>query len=629
MRRSVFRKPSLKASFKARTTGRAKRAVKRAIIPGYGKKGTGFIKNPKRSMYNAVYHRTSIDTLKPIKNKKRTTQGQGSQQSSSSCLWWIFWIVILILCLANIHITLGILLVCGVVWLLVKLFKKHDKITSSNTVNVDQNDVPNTSKLPTAKPVVHEGNLVAGNKSYNINPKILPLLYFTDGQLKNIDSEVGEPSAISINFPVAEGQFQKLNYYPSYSELTPEQRDGFLSWLSTDLSNIPDIGFAFLLLYCLERHILHDEYLEESLKIISKLQSQINNGSFDYYSSTSIGYIFFIHKRLDLLKYVDLNKCDIKLQILLSHRLSADQLIALASKVDFRNQHYIKEYPELFKKALVEDLKRNFGSEYFEYELSNIQKLKKEPYMFSNYSLRKGNNRPDLLMPDPLSDRKLCHDIYAELQKAHDQVKGFLEIKRAVESKKDKSKKKIAKPKRINSKTGYPMSTDKQIRNATEQLKLTRKFLKNNQISSYSSRSSQEKMEDLVWNNSAEKMDSADLEYKKGEWDKAEKLWLTCVAINYRAANRLRIMYQKEHRFNDAVQIIDFAVDSPVLRKINNDSYITDFKKKLETAEQKSMKHENEDQSKLSEEDLKKLNRDSDYWFKKIETADCKIKLNT
>ena len=538
-----------------------------------------------------------------------------------ACLWWIFWIVILILCLANIHITLGILLVCGVVWLLVKLFKKHDKITSSNTVNVDQNDVPNTSKLPTAKPVVHEGNLVAGNKSYNINPKILPLLYFTDGQLKNIDSEVGEPSAISINFPVAEGQFQKLNYYPSYSGLTSEQRNGFLTWLTTDLSNVPDIGFAFLLLYCLERHILHDEYLEESLKIISKLQSQINNGSFDYYSSTSIGYIFFIHKRLDLLKYVDLNKCDIKLQILLSHRLSADQLIALASKVDFRNQHYIKEYPELFKKALVENLKRNFGSEYFEYELSNIQKLKKEPYMFSNYSLRKGNNRPDLLMPDPLSDRKLCHDIYAELQKAHDQVKGFLEIKRAVESKKDKSKKKIAKPKRINSKTGYPMSTDKQIRNATEQLKLTRKFLKNNQISSYSSRSSQEKMEDLVWNNSAEKMDSADLEYKKGEWDKAEKLWLTCVAINYREANRLRIMYQKEHRFNDAVQIIDFAVDSPVLRKINNDSYITDFKKKLETAEQKSMKHENEDQSKLSEEDLKKLNRDSDYWFKKIETV--------
>ena len=67
------------------------------------------------------------------------------------------------------------------------------------------------------------------------------------------------------------------------------------------------------------------------------------------------------------------------------------------------------------------------------------------------------------------------------------------------------------------------MSTDKQIKNATEQLKLTRKFLKNNQTNPYKLRNSQEKIEDLVWNNSAEKMDNADLEYKKGEWDKAEK----------------------------------------------------------------------------------------------------------
>ena len=34
-----MRKPSLKKSISARTTGRAKRAVKRALIPGYGKRG--------------------------------------------------------------------------------------------------------------------------------------------------------------------------------------------------------------------------------------------------------------------------------------------------------------------------------------------------------------------------------------------------------------------------------------------------------------------------------------------------------------------------------------------------------------------------------------------------------------
>ena len=33
-----MRTPSIKKSIKARTTGKAKRAVKKALIPGYGKK---------------------------------------------------------------------------------------------------------------------------------------------------------------------------------------------------------------------------------------------------------------------------------------------------------------------------------------------------------------------------------------------------------------------------------------------------------------------------------------------------------------------------------------------------------------------------------------------------------------
>ena len=55
-----MRKPSFKKSFKARTTGRAKRAIKRALIPGYGKKGTGIFKNPKKAIYNKVYNKTTF-----------------------------------------------------------------------------------------------------------------------------------------------------------------------------------------------------------------------------------------------------------------------------------------------------------------------------------------------------------------------------------------------------------------------------------------------------------------------------------------------------------------------------------------------------------------------------------------
>ena len=54
-----LRTPSLKKSISARTTGQLKRAVKRAIIPGYGKKGIGLL-HPKRDMYNKVYNKTTF-----------------------------------------------------------------------------------------------------------------------------------------------------------------------------------------------------------------------------------------------------------------------------------------------------------------------------------------------------------------------------------------------------------------------------------------------------------------------------------------------------------------------------------------------------------------------------------------
>ncbi len=56
----LFRTPSFKRSFKARTTGRLKRSVKKAIIPGYGRSGIGYLKNPKRAIKNKIYHSTTI-----------------------------------------------------------------------------------------------------------------------------------------------------------------------------------------------------------------------------------------------------------------------------------------------------------------------------------------------------------------------------------------------------------------------------------------------------------------------------------------------------------------------------------------------------------------------------------------
>ena len=55
-----LRKPSWKKMLKARTTSKWKRQIKKAIIPGYGKKGIGLFRNPKKAIYNKVYRKTTF-----------------------------------------------------------------------------------------------------------------------------------------------------------------------------------------------------------------------------------------------------------------------------------------------------------------------------------------------------------------------------------------------------------------------------------------------------------------------------------------------------------------------------------------------------------------------------------------
>lgn len=77
-----LRTPSLKKSFKARTTGRAKRAIKRAVIPTYGKKGTGFIKNPKKAIYNKVYQKTTVDGLASVRKVSSNKNSSNTKANS-------------------------------------------------------------------------------------------------------------------------------------------------------------------------------------------------------------------------------------------------------------------------------------------------------------------------------------------------------------------------------------------------------------------------------------------------------------------------------------------------------------------------------------------------------------------
>ena len=65
-----MRKPSIKKSVKARTTGKLKRKVKGTINPFYGKKGMGWVRDPKRAVYNKVYRKTTFSIFDLFKKRK-------------------------------------------------------------------------------------------------------------------------------------------------------------------------------------------------------------------------------------------------------------------------------------------------------------------------------------------------------------------------------------------------------------------------------------------------------------------------------------------------------------------------------------------------------------------------------
>ena len=123
-----FRRPSIKRSIKARTTGKIKRSAKRAVNPLYGKKGMGYINDPKKAVYNKVYNKTTIgvgdvvdDNLTPKNTTKtqpsddypysaKTYQGTGVFLIVAACIF--AFLGLLALPAGLIFIGLGLLLFC-------------------------------------------------------------------------------------------------------------------------------------------------------------------------------------------------------------------------------------------------------------------------------------------------------------------------------------------------------------------------------------------------------------------------------------------------------------------------------------------------------------------------------------
>ena len=163
-----MRKPSLTRSLKARTTSKWKRQAKKAIIPGYGKKGMGWVKNPKKAMYNKVYHKTTFglsdlfkSSKKRAKNNKQPLQYDSSRQHTSNKNKrgsFIFLIVSLILLFIVPPLGVLLLLVNFFVFIIKYFSSKKRKVTSSN---------PSVDKI-----IFHEDFLLMGTNYHKEEAEI-------------------------------------------------------------------------------------------------------------------------------------------------------------------------------------------------------------------------------------------------------------------------------------------------------------------------------------------------------------------------------------------------------------------------------------------------------------------------
>ncbi|UYO64727.1 hypothetical protein LNN31_19010 [Acetobacterium wieringae] len=152
-----IRKPSIKKSVKARTTGKLKRSVKKTVNPLYGKKGMGLVNDPKKAVYNKVYSKTTIgvnslsEAASSKSNNNKTSSGNAGnnyqhknapkQKKPSNGTSWFIWGGILAF-FALIGQNIGAFLIFGgvaafLIWTGLKKRKSYQSSSYENIVVPD------------------------------------------------------------------------------------------------------------------------------------------------------------------------------------------------------------------------------------------------------------------------------------------------------------------------------------------------------------------------------------------------------------------------------------------------------------------------------------------------------------
>lgn len=312
-------------------------------------------------------------------------------------------------------------------------------------------------------------SLIQYHPSFQLHDDLNGLVWIGDGPYKNYSSDAAkkntfevdgiklvisfmhqdEPSLIftkqKVTVPENEQTVERPPYFPTYSELTPEQKWIYLKLLSNPYDNSIDIGFVFILYYGLERHLLSSDYMN-AFKIILKLRDVHTNKSFQSYSANALVLTSMLHKKGELaLDFI--NSLDKAHELAFSDNLFlicyysfnlpllAKDIMRMAKTFEFTNNNYIKKNPEMFEDSLKNIMIERFGkdsimiSDYITKPELNKIKTQDVP-IFANMSII------EKTYPVPMLSEnfKLKKEMNILLETAHEMTK-----KKVAEMRKDKS----------------------------------------------------------------------------------------------------------------------------------------------------------------------------------------------
>lgn len=185
---------------------------------------------------------------------------------------------------------------------------------------------------------------------------------------------------------------------------------------------------------------------------------------------------------------------------------------------------------------------------------------------------------------------------------------------------------------RINPTTGYPMSTDKQIKVKKEALSMVEAFHEENpheaeikflkELDLHDPRDERTILSDKIYQHITGVLNAeAELHYKMGLWDKAENEYLQIFYLSVYYTDALRILYFKEHRYRDAVYILEFTMQT--VQEFSQLFYKKDYDTlslSLEKAKNIANKKARIDTSHLSSEQKVVLTQTAGKNFRKIKS---------